>query len=58
MATNRLVPATVVDLTPTTIPYWELRSQTAFLTTGIEHAFLTAYEQGSFQYLLIAADRI
>lgn len=58
MAANRLVPAVVADLTQATIPYWELRSQAPFLTTGIEHAFLTAYKQGSFQYLLIAADRV
>ncbi|MFE3202604.1 SAM-dependent methyltransferase, partial [Embleya sp. NPDC059237] len=28
------------------------------LTTGIEDAFLNSYRNGSFQYLLIAADRI
>jgi len=26
--------------------------------TGIEDAFLTAYREGSFHYLLIAADRV
>ncbi|MEU7827852.1 geranyl diphosphate 2-C-methyltransferase [Nonomuraea sp. NPDC049129] len=56
MAANRLVPISVVDLTPATIPYWELRAQTA-LATGIEQPFLDAYKNGSFQYLLIAADR-
>lgn len=57
MAANRLVPVSVIDLTAATIPYWELRAQSS-LTTGIEEAFLTAYKSGSFQYLLIAADRV
>jgi geranyl diphosphate 2-C-methyltransferase len=57
MAANRLVPATVVDLTAATIPYWELRAKSP-VATGIEDAFLTAYRSGSFQYLLIAADRV
>ncbi|MEW1654787.1 geranyl diphosphate 2-C-methyltransferase [Streptomyces sp. NPDC093707] len=57
MANNRLVPISVVDLTAATIPYWELRAKSS-LATGIEDAFLTAYKNGSFQYLLIAADRI
>ncbi|MFE7429679.1 geranyl diphosphate 2-C-methyltransferase [Streptomyces sp. NPDC057545] len=57
MANNRLVPISVVDLTAATIPYWELRAQSS-LRTGIEDSFLTAYKNGSFQYLLIAADRI
>ena len=57
MAANRLVPVAVVDLTDATIPYWELRARSA-LTTGIEEKFLTAYRNGSFQYLLIAADRV
>ncbi|WP_326770803.1 methyltransferase domain-containing protein (plasmid) [Streptomyces sp. NBC_01591] len=57
MANNRLVPISVVDLTAATIPYWELRARSS-LVTGIEDTFLTAYKNGSFQYLLIAADRI
>ncbi|MGW0808616.1 geranyl diphosphate 2-C-methyltransferase [Nonomuraea sp. NPDC002799] len=57
LAANRLVPISVVDLTAATIPYWELRAKTA-LATGIETAFLDAYKNGSFQYLLIAADRV
>ncbi|MEV0234579.1 geranyl diphosphate 2-C-methyltransferase [Nonomuraea sp. NPDC050786] len=57
MAANRLVPINVIDLTAATIPYWELRAKT-HLATGIEEAFLEAYRDGSFQYLLIAADRI
>ncbi|MEU4223474.1 geranyl diphosphate 2-C-methyltransferase [Nonomuraea sp. NPDC026600] len=56
MAANRLVPISVVDLTPATIPYWELRAKST-LATGIEQPFLDAYKNGSFQYLLIAADR-
>ncbi|MBT2229289.1 geranyl diphosphate 2-C-methyltransferase [Nonomuraea sp. NEAU-A123] len=56
MAANRLVPIGVVDLTPATIPYWELRAKSS-LATGIEQPFLDAYKNGSFQYLLIAADR-
>lgn len=58
MARNRLVPVHVEDLTQATIPYWELRSQAEHLVTGIEDTFLSAYRNGSFQYLLIAADRI
>ncbi|MGG7568864.1 geranyl diphosphate 2-C-methyltransferase [Streptomyces sirii] len=57
MAKNRLAPINVVDLTAATIPYWELRAKSS-LATGIEDTFLTAYKNGSFQYLLIAADRI
>ncbi|MGA4539594.1 geranyl diphosphate 2-C-methyltransferase [Uniformispora flossi] len=57
LAANRLVPTAVVDLTEATLPYWELRAKSP-LVTGIEDAFLTAYKNGSFQYLLIAADRV
>lgn len=57
MAANRLVPVSVVDLTAATIPYWELRAESP-LATGIEQAFLDAYKDGSFQYLLIAADKV
>ncbi|MHC3469989.1 geranyl diphosphate 2-C-methyltransferase [Streptomyces sp. 7R007] len=58
MARHRLVPVHVRDLTADTIPYWELRRQAEHLVTGIEDTFLTAYRNGSFQYLLIAADRV
>lgn len=57
LATADLIPITVLDLTPRTIPYWELRSRSP-LATGIEQSFLTAYREGSFHYLLIAADRV
>ncbi|GGZ98455.1 geranyl diphosphate 2-C-methyltransferase [Streptomyces subrutilus] len=57
MADNRLVPQTVVDLTAATLPYWEARA-TSSLVTGIEEAFINSYKDGSFQYLLIAADRV
>jgi len=57
MAAHRLVPITVIDLTAATIPYWELRARSS-LATGIEEPFLDAYKGGSFQYLLIAADRV
>jgi geranyl diphosphate 2-C-methyltransferase len=57
MAAHRLVPMDVIDLTPATIPYWRLRAG-SHLATGIEEAFLNAYTDGSFHYLLIAADRI
>ncbi|MEU5432227.1 geranyl diphosphate 2-C-methyltransferase [Streptomyces sp. NPDC020719] len=57
MAANRLVPVSVLDLTQATIPYWELRARSP-LATGIEDAFLSAYKDGSFQYLLIAADLV
>jgi geranyl diphosphate 2-C-methyltransferase len=56
MAATGLVPAKVLDLTPDTIPYWELREQSP-VRTGIEEPFLTAYREGSFHYLLIVADR-
>ncbi|MFF4737099.1 geranyl diphosphate 2-C-methyltransferase [Streptomyces sp. NPDC001262] len=59
LAANGLVPINVVDLTAQTIPYWELRAQSS-VATGIEDPFLTAYtayKEGSFHYLLIAADR-
>ncbi|EPH44442.1 geranyl diphosphate 2-C-methyltransferase [Streptomyces aurantiacus] len=57
LAANGLVPLNVVDLTAAAIPYWELRARSS-LATGIEEPFLTAYKEGSFHYLLIAADRI
>jgi geranyl diphosphate 2-C-methyltransferase len=57
LAANDLVPIKVLDLTPQTIPYWELRQQSS-VRTGIEEYFLSAYRDGSFQYLLIVADRI
>jgi geranyl diphosphate 2-C-methyltransferase len=57
MADNRLVPQAVIDLTPQTLPYWELRA-TSSLVTGIEEAFINSYKDGSFQYVLIAADRV
>ena len=57
MAANNLVPINVVDLTAATIPYWELRAKSS-VATGIEDPFLTAYREGSFHYLLIAADRV
>ncbi|MDT0449736.1 geranyl diphosphate 2-C-methyltransferase [Streptomyces hesseae] len=57
LAANGLTPINVVDLTPATIPYWELRAKSE-VATGIEEAFLTAYKEGSFHYLLIAADRV
>jgi geranyl diphosphate 2-C-methyltransferase len=57
LTANNLVPISVIDLTRDTIPYWELRAQSS-VATGIEDAFLTAYREGSFHYLLIAADRI
>jgi geranyl diphosphate 2-C-methyltransferase len=56
LAANDLVPIKVLDLTPQTIPYWELRSQSS-VRTGIEEAFLGAYREGSFHYLMIVADR-
>jgi geranyl diphosphate 2-C-methyltransferase len=57
LAANNFVPIEVVDLTAATIPYWELREQSS-VATGIEDPFLTAYREGSFHYLLIAADHI
>lgn len=57
LTANNLVPISVVDLTAQTIPYWELREKSS-VATGIEDPFLTAYREGSFHYLLIAADRI
>ena len=57
LAAHRLVPVSVIDLTAATIPYWELRARAA-VASGIESTFLDAYKSGSFQYLLIAADRV
>jgi len=57
LAENQIVPLDVIDLTAQTIPYWELRAKSS-LATGIEDPFLTAYREGSFQYLLIVADRV
>jgi geranyl diphosphate 2-C-methyltransferase len=57
LAANGLVPIQVIDLTAHTIPYWELRAESS-VATGIEEPFLTAYREGSFHYLLIAADRV
>jgi geranyl diphosphate 2-C-methyltransferase len=57
LAQAGFVPINVIDLTPDTIPYWELRAQSP-VATGIEDAFLTAYREGSFHYLLIAADYV
>jgi len=57
LAANNLVPIDVIDLTSATIPYWELRAKSS-VATGIEDPFLTAYREGSFHYLLIAADRV
>ncbi|RMI29940.1 geranyl diphosphate 2-C-methyltransferase [Nocardia stercoris] len=57
MAANNLVPVAVTDLTPDTIPYWDLRTHSE-LATGVETPFLTSYRDGSFQYLLIAADKV
>ncbi len=57
LAANHLVPIRVLDLTPQTVPYWELRDRSS-VRTGIEPSFLTAYREESFHYLLIVADRI
>lgn len=57
LAENNLVPIKVQDLTPDTIPYWELRAKSS-VVTGVEGPFLTAYKEGSFHYLLIVAERI
>jgi geranyl diphosphate 2-C-methyltransferase len=57
LAAHRLVPVEVRDLTPLTLPYWQLRAGSS-VATGIEEAFLSSYRDGSFQYLLIAADRV
>jgi geranyl diphosphate 2-C-methyltransferase len=57
LAANDFAPISVIDLTPDTIPYWELRAQSS-VATGIEDAFLTAYREGSFHYLLIVADYV
>jgi geranyl diphosphate 2-C-methyltransferase len=57
LAANDFVPISVIDLTGDTIPYWELRAKSP-VATGIEAAFLSAYREGSFHYLLIAADYV
>ena len=55
LAACNFVPINVIDLTAQTIPYWELRAKSS-VATGIEGTFLSAYREGSFHYLLIAAD--
>ncbi len=57
LAASNFVPINVIDLTAQTIPYWELRAKSP-VATGIEEPFLTAYGEGSFHYLLIAADYV
>ena len=57
LAEHGFVPINVWDLTAQAIPYWELRAQSP-VATGIEGPFLTAYREGSFHYLLIAADYV
>jgi geranyl diphosphate 2-C-methyltransferase len=57
LAARGFVPISVIDLTPDTIPYWELRARSS-VATGIEEPFLRAYREGSFHYLLIAADYV
>ncbi|MFF0544969.1 geranyl diphosphate 2-C-methyltransferase [Nocardia thailandica] len=57
LSENGLVPIHVLDLTPDTIPYWEMRTHSE-LATGVEQPFLTAYKEGSFQYLMIVADKV
>jgi len=57
LAANDFVPVTVVDLTRDAIPYCELRAGSPE-ATGVEDAFLAAYREGSFHYLLIVADYI
>lgn len=57
MLRHRLVPVAMTDLTPATLPYWELRAGTS-LVTGVENAFVEAYRDESLQYMLIAADRV
>jgi geranyl diphosphate 2-C-methyltransferase len=57
LAANNFVPINVIDLTQDTIPYWELRARSS-VATGIEEPFLNAYREGSFHYLLIAADYV
>ncbi|HWG00343.1 MAG TPA: geranyl diphosphate 2-C-methyltransferase [Trebonia sp.] len=57
LAANNFVPINVIDLTQDTIPYWELRAKSS-VATGIEEPFLNAYREGSFHYLLIAADYV
>jgi geranyl diphosphate 2-C-methyltransferase len=57
LATAGFVPINVIDLTAAALPYWELRSLSP-VATGIEESFLTAFREGSFHYLLIAADYV
>ncbi|MEV6703812.1 hypothetical protein AB0M68_43015 [Streptomyces sp. NPDC051453] len=48
----------VEDLTETALPHREPREQADHLVTGIEDTFLTAYRNGGFPYLMIAAYRV
>ncbi|GGS43423.1 hypothetical protein GCM10010171_43170 [Actinokineospora fastidiosa] len=42
---------------PTDDPALGLRER-SFVVTGVEKSFLQAYREGSFHYLLIAADKV
>jgi geranyl diphosphate 2-C-methyltransferase len=55
LVSNDLVPCRVADLTAEATPYWELRSHSTH-RTGIEDAFLTAYQTNAANFLLIGAD--
>ncbi|RJQ73715.1 methyltransferase domain-containing protein [Pseudonocardiaceae bacterium YIM PH 21723] len=57
LAAHGLAPISVFDLTPATIPYWELR-ETSCVATGVEVPFLQAYRESSFHYLMIVADKV
>jgi geranyl diphosphate 2-C-methyltransferase len=48
------IPYTIWDLTEEAIPYWKLRSCYSY-KTGIEDAFLDAYNNGEMAYMMIGA---
>ncbi len=47
----------LTDLTSATVPYRELRTRCE-PAPGVEEPFLTSCREGSFRYLLIAADKV
>jgi len=57
MAANNLVPINAIDLTAQTIPTGSCAPRPPSPPAS-RTPFLTAYREGSFHYLLIAADRI
>jgi len=57
LLSHGLLPLRYVNLTQDTLPYWKLREKSA-LATGIEKHFIKSFEEGSFMYIMIVAEKI